>query len=321
MKIVVLIPAYNEEETITEVIQSIPKSFSGISKIDILVIDDGSRDRTAELAKLAGAIVFSHASNYGVGRAFKTGLSLALDLNADILVNIDADGQFSPEDIPLLIDPILKNKADLVVGDRFTDKNGKLTKPQYMSSLKFWGNKQMSNLISFLSDKKFSDVSCGFRAYSKEALLRLNLAGNFTYTQESFLDLANKGVEIKTIPIRVNYFPDRQSRVANNLFKYMYQTLKIIIRSYRDYKPMRFFASLGGGTFIFGLGCMIFTLIHFFQSGSFTPYKFVGFTGIFLFSLSIIFWIIGLFADMFVRTRLIQEQILYYEKRRLYTKE
>lgn len=321
MKLVILIPAFNEEETISKVLQSIPLHFEGIKKIVTVVVNDGSTDRTKEIAELCGAIVVDHSRNYGVGRAFQTGLLKALEENANIMVNMDADGQFSPTDIPQLIKPILEGKAGLVVGDRFSDGEGKLKKPQYMSSIKFWGNKEMSKLISALTGQKFADVSCGFRAYSKEALLRLNLTGNFTYTQESFLDLASKGIEITTIPVSIKYFPERKSKVARNLFRYGYQTLKIIIRSYRDYKPLKFFLSLGLIFFFFGFISGVITIAHFLLTGAFTPYKFVGFISVYLVSLAFLFWIIGLFADMFVRTRLTQEQILYYEKLRHYYNE
>lgn len=321
MKLVIVIPAFNEEDTIGQVIQSIPKQFIGISNVLIVVINDGSTDQTKELAESAGALVVSHSRNQGVGRAFHTGLKSALELNADIMINMDADGQFSPTDIPKLINPILEGKAGLVVGDRFSNEDGTLQKPQHMSSVKFWGNKEMSKLISALTGQKFSDVSCGFRAYSKEALLRMNLTGNFTYTQESFLDLASKGIEIRTIPVNIKYFPERKSKVARNLFHYAYQTLKIIIRSYRDYRPLKFFSILGLVVFFFGFIFGMITLIHYLVAGAFTPYKFVGYLSVYLVSLALLFWIIGLFADMFVRTRNIQEQILYYEKLRYYYNE
>jgi len=320
MKLIVVIPAYNEEDTITNMVHSIPKKFEGIKEVIVLVVDDGSKDRTVELARQAGAVVVTHNHNRGVGGAFKTGLTNALDMGADIMVNIDADGQFSPKDIYLLIAPILANQADFVSGDRFTDENGILQKPRDMSSIKFWGNQRMSQLINLLSDNNFNDVSCGFRAYSKEALLRLNLTGKFTYTQETFLDLADKEVEIKSIPVKVKYFPERKSRMAGNILNYMIQTIKIILRAYRDYNPIRFFGWLSFVPFMAGLGCGLFMAIHYIRTSSFTPYKVVGFVGIYLVSLAILLWIVGLLADMFVRIRLIQEQLLYYEKKRRYDK-
>lgn len=316
MKLVILLPALNEESTIVKVVKSIPRQFDGISDVVVLVIDDGSKDKTAELAQNAGAVVVSHKNNRGVGSAFRTGLNTSLEIGADIMVNIDADGQFSPEDIPLLINPILNHQADFVSGDRFSDGYGNLRKPEYMSPIKYWGNLQMASLISVLSDIKFSDVSCGFRAYSKEAMIRLNLTGKFTYTQESFLDLSYKGVEIKSVPVEVKYFPERESRVANSLIRYMLQTIKIILRVYRDYKPAQFFGILGLFPFMGGLICSLFVFFHFLNTQAFTPYKAVGFIGIYLVTLGILFWIVGLLADMFVRMRLNQEQILYYEKQR-----
>jgi len=321
MRLVIVIPAYNEAGTITKVINKIPESFAGVDRVITLVVDDGSSDQTAALAKLAGADVISHPQNLGVGSAFSTGLKKTLELGGDIMINIDADGQFSPDDIPRLIEPILQNKADFVSGDRFSDSNGNFKKPPNMSPIKYWGNKRMSELISMLTDKEFNDVSCGFRAYSREALLQLNLIGNFTYTQETFIDLGNKGLTIKTIPVDVKYFKDRKSRVANNILKYMVRTGKIIFRAYRDYKPLRFFGWLGLVNFLMGSAFATFSVVHYAQTGAFSPYKSIGFLAIYFVSLALLFWIVGLLADMFVRVRLNQEKILYFEKKRQYKKE
>ena len=321
MKLIIIIPSFNEEETLEKVISRIPKFITGIDEIIPLVIDDGSTDRTASIAEQSGAVVLSHTQNQGVGIAFQTGLRHALEIGADIMVNIDADGQFAPEEIPVLISPILSSEADFVSGDRFARVNGQLTKPEHMSIIKYWGNLWMAKLISLLSRKQYHDVSCGFRAYSREALLWLNLSGKFTYTQESFLDFAYKGLKIKTVPINVTYFKERQSKVAGNLWAYMLKTLKIILRAYRDYSPIRFFGWLGAVPFVLGLGCGIFMLIHFIQTTDFSPYKFVGFAGIYLGSLAILLWIVGLLADMFMRIRGNQEQLLYYEKKRQYHKD
>lgn len=318
MKLIILIPSYNEAETIEGVINNIPQTFNGIDQIVTLVIDDGSIDQTAQIAKTAGAMVISHPRNLGVGRAFNTGLLKVLELNADIMVNIDADGQFSPEEIQKLIDPILENKADFVSGDRFTDEDGVFRKPLHMAFVKYWGNKWMARLISMLSNQDFRDVSCGFRAYSKEALLWLNLSGQFTYTQESFLDFAYKGLNIKTVPVSVKYFPDRQSKVAGNLLHYILRTMKIIMRAYRDYRPFHFFGWLSLPPFIIAIACGIFMLVHYILTSGFSPYKFIGFAGIYLGSLAILFFIVGLLADMFRRIRTNQERLLYYEKKRQY---
>jgi len=190
-----------------------------------------------------------------------------------------------------------------------------------MSSIKFWGNQMMSRLISTMTGLRFADVSCGFRAYSKEAMLHLNLTGKFTYTQETFIDLANKCLSILTIPVNVKYFPERESRVASNLLSYMIRTIKIILRAYRDYKPLRFFGWLGLSNIVLGLIFGGFVLIHFFRTSAFSPYKFVGFIGVYFFSIGLLLWIVGVLADMFVRYRINQEKILYYQKKRRFSRD
>ncbi|MBU1177535.1 glycosyltransferase family 2 protein, partial [Patescibacteria group bacterium] len=225
MKLFIIIPAYNEENSIVEVIEKIPKNIEGVDEIKILVINDGSTDDTIKKVKLeTNASIISHCQNKGVGAAFHSGIDYALEEKANIVVNIDADGQFDPSDISKLINPILKNQADFVTASRFIDNN---FIPK-MSKTKFWGNKKVACLISWLVKKKFYDVSCGFRAYNKEALLNLNLFGQFTYVQEVFLDLSFKGLRIKEIPIKVKYFSGRKSRIFKGVFHYAFNTLKII---------------------------------------------------------------------------------------------
>lgn len=320
MKLVVIIPALNEETAISKVIQSVPRSIAGIDAIEIIVIDDGSTDGTAAAARQAGASVISHQGNQGVGRSFQTGLQAALDAGADILVNIDGDGQFEAAEIPLLLAPILAGRADFVPADRFAHTQGGIRKPENMSGLKYWGNQVMSGLIGSLTNKRFNDVSCGFRAYSREALLQLNLTGVFTYTQETFLDLSFKNLRIEPVPVTIHYFPERKSRVAGNLFKYTLRTLNIILRAYRDFRPLRFFVSLGLVPFIPGTAASIFMIVFYLLNGQFTPYKAVGFVGIYLVSLGLVLFIAGFLADMFMRLRQNQEKILYHLKKQAYTR-
>jgi glycosyltransferase involved in cell wall biosynthesis len=170
-------PALNEEKTILNVINSIPKTIDGIDNIDILVINDGSTDQTEAEAKKGGATVLSHNENKGVGTAFQTAINYALQTKTDILVSIDADGQFDVNQIPEILTPILNNQADFCIGIRFSKG-----KPNNMSKIKFWGNKKVNKIMSFASNAKIHDASCGFRAYSNDALLSLNLHGSFTYT-------------------------------------------------------------------------------------------------------------------------------------------
>jgi glycosyltransferase involved in cell wall biosynthesis len=306
MKLLVYIPAYNEAETIQDAIKVIPKVFEGVHTVDILVVDDGSTDGTAQLAKEVGATVISHDVNKNVGMAFRTALYYARREGYDILVSIDADRQFNANEIKDLIKPILNDEADMVLGNRFA--NGM---PENMPKNKYWGNKQMSKFISLLTGRKFTDVSCGFRAYSREAILRLNLFGAFTYTQETILDLVQKDLRVVEHPIDVKYFKGRKSRVAGSVIKYAFRTLNIILRTLRDYKPLLFFGGSGGISFLIGLLFVIALFIHYLLSGEFSPYKFLGFIGLGFLIWGGLLFVLGLVADMLNRLRINQERILY----------
>lgn len=306
-------PALNEAEGIGDVIRSLPKEIEGIDEVKILVVDDGSTDDTAKIAKESGADVVSHGFNKGVGSAFQSAVQYSLENGVDILVSIDADRQFNSDQIPHIIKPILNKEADMVTGNRFA--NGI---PENMPKSKYWGNEQMSKLISLISGQRFRDVSCGFRAYNREALLRLNLFGAFTYTQESILDMVFKGLRVVEFPVDVIYFKERKSRVAGSIVKYAFRTSNIILSTLRDYKPMVFFGGMGGVLISIGLLMEIFLGIFFLISGNFTPFKFVGFTGFGFLVFGLLLIIVGLLANMFNRVRVNQEKILYELKKERY---
>ena len=315
LKLIVIIPAYNEELTIREILSRMPNLTKEGVKLIPVVIDDGSTDRTAEFARDVGAVVISHGTNQGVGKSFHDGLEYALDEGADILVNIDADLQYAPEDIRLLIKPIMENKADFVTADRFTQSEGKIAQPSEMPGMNYWGNQQMTELVNWLAGTKLGDVSSGFRAINREAILNLNLSGKYTYTHETIIDLAMKNLRLVSIPIKVKYYPERKSRVAGNLILYTNRALRIIFKAFRDYRPLYFFSLIAALPLILGGFSLLFTLIHFVQTGDFSPYKFVAFTGIYLFSLGIILIIIGFLADILVGIRLTGERQLYLLKK------
>ncbi|MFH1944796.1 MAG: glycosyltransferase family 2 protein [Acidobacteriota bacterium] len=316
-KLIVLIPALNEEKTIGQVIRAIPPSIPGIDRIEVLVIDDGSTDSTRDNALSAGADVHRFERNRGLGVAFRKGIELALEKNADIIVNIDADGQFNPADIPKLVRPIQEGKAEFITASRFVSKEY----PTEMSILKRWGNRWMSRIVSRIVGLHFHDVSCGFRAYSREAALRMNLFGHFTYTQETFIDLAYKGVVILEIPVAVNGEREHgKSKVASNLFKYGYNTMKIILMAFRDYKPMRLMTMIGSIFFFFGLGLGIFFLIHYIGTGAFKPHTWAAVTSGTSLVLGLLMEIVGVIMEMFSRMRLNQEQLLYFARKKHYDK-
>jgi len=191
-KLVVLMPAYNEEANIEKAVLGVPRKINGVKEVQILVIDDGSNDKTADLALNGGANkVVSHKRNMGVGAAFMTGIRNAISMNADIVVTVDADVQFESKQIQELIVPILNRQLDVVIGSRFL--NGR---PKNIPKVKMFGNKVFSKIVSWLVGQKLSDTQTGFRAYSKEALLNVSIVNDFTYTQEVLIDLKFKGLRI-----------------------------------------------------------------------------------------------------------------------------
>ncbi len=310
MKTVVMIPAYNEAETIQAVIKSIPRNFA--DKVEVLVIDDGSRDNTAKLAKEAGAKVVRHLSNKGLGVAFKTGINEALAMKADVIVNIDADGQFNPADIPRLVQPIIDGQADMVTCSRFLN-------PAYiprMPWVKKFGNNLITSLINFLTGKHFTDTQSGFRAYSRESALRLNLFGEYTYTQEVFLDLLNKGFRIKEVPCKLVHGQRKgKSRLYKGWFSYGTRVFMIILRSIRDYRPLKFFGLIGLATMFLGLIINIILFIRWLITATITPFRSLVIIGIGLIILGFLLMILALIADMFARERKLQEEILYRLKK------
>lgn len=285
-------------------------------EVTVLVIDDGSDDDTARAAREAGAEVFSHGRNRGVGQAFHAIVEHAAAHDYDILVTIDADGQFDPSDIPALVRPICSARpgADIVTCSRFL--NPELI-PEDMPFMKRFGNRWMARVISFLTGQRVTDAACGFRAYSREAFLRLNLFGTFTYTQETLLDLSYKGFVIHEVPLKVRGKREHgMSHISSNLFRYAYHTLKIILKTVRDYKPLKFFGTFGFLTFAVGIVLELFPFYRFFTTGGFTPYKYLAFLGGGFVMLGVIIVVVGFVADMMKRVRLTQEEILYYEKKR-----
>lgn len=316
MKLAVVTICMNEANTVAELINRIPKKIAGIDSVEVFLIDDGSKDNTAELARAAGATVYSDGSNRGLAFRFREAVSIVLESDADVMVNIDGDLQFNPEDIPKLATPVIEGKYDFVAADRFTDaETGQPHQPKNMPSVKYWGNRVGASIVSRLSGKTFNDVTCGFRAYNRRALFALNTNGTHTYTQESFQVLAAKKLRILTIPTEVKYFKDRKSRVVKSVPKYIVVSGINILRAFRDFAPLRFFVTLGNIPVLLGLASLIFLSVHWLSTGDFTPYKFMGFTGIYLVTLGIFLWSLGMLADMMVRVLNNQEKILEEVKR------
>jgi len=316
IKLVVIIPAINEKASIADVVRRVPRTIAGVDQIEIVVVDDGSVDGTPELARAAGAEVVSHPANLGVGAAFATGVTTALERGADYMVNMDGDGQFAPEDIPSLLQPMLDEGCGFVTCSRFADP---ALIPK-MPAVKRWGNLGMNWLIGKLCwGRRFTDVSCGFRAYTRDTLLRLNLYGRFTYTQETFINLAASGVRMAEVPLKVRGVREfGESRVAASIPRYIRKTVPIIFRTFRDHRPFFFFGGIAIAVLALGIGLGGFVFVHWLQTGMTSPYRSVLIGSAVFIILGFLLFVVALLADMLNRQRRMQEQLLYLQRRQLF---
>ena len=242
-KLIIQIPCYNEEETLLTTLNALPKKVEGIDKIEVLVIDDGSVDRSAEIAKKWGASVLEIKPNRGLANAFRSGLQESLRLGADIIVNTDADNQYCADDIYKLVKPLLMGEADITIGARdiFSIKE--------FSPIKKIFQKLGSAVLRLLSSTKVEDAPSGFRAFTKDAALKLNVFDNYTYTMETLLQANVKGLKIVSVPVRVNQ-KLRESKLVKSIFDYIFKSMKTTLRMFIVYRPFRFFISLA---FLIGL--------------------------------------------------------------------
>lgn len=247
MKLVIQIPCLNEENSLPVTLAALPKHIDGIEEIEVLVIDDGSTDNTVDVAKRAGAdAVISLGSNKGLAKAFVAGINKALSMGADIIVNTDADNQYKAEYIEKLIKPILENKADIVIGARPVDSI------EHFSPLKKFLQKLGSAVMRFVSSSTVKDAPSGFRAFSKNAALQMNVFDKYTYTLETIMQARAKGLVIDCVDIDVN--PElRKSRLFNNMFQYIRRSIFTMLRMFIIYRPFRFFIVLGLLFFLSGL--------------------------------------------------------------------
>ena len=307
MRLIVNLPAFNEEAKIGSTIKRIPRTFQGIDEVLIQVIDDGSVDRTVEESRDNGAdIIVSHDGNRGLGMMFRTARESALLNGADILVNIDADGQFDPNDIQKIIDPILTHQADMVIADRFSKSTA-----ENIPFLKDKLNRLGAWLVGRALGKPVVDLTCGFRGHNRETLLRLNDPSGFTYTQETIIDAIGKNLKLTWVPVKVTYFEGRKSRVVKTVWKYVNNSARIIIKAFRDIRPMKFFATPGIILIIFSVILIVIFLGLYFPDMKVTPYKNYLLSAAILFLIGLQLVIFGLIADMVKGARTLNEEILY----------
>jgi glycosyltransferase involved in cell wall biosynthesis len=315
MKLGIVIFAFNEEQSIGDVLDRVAISVEGLDCITVIVLDDGSTDRTRAIAMERGAQVVSHPSNRGLGAVFATGIDAALRIGADVIVTLDGDGQHPPEAIAQLIAPLLEGQADFATATRFGDP---VFVPD-MPALNRFGNGVMARITGWACGRSFTDAACGFRAYSREAALRMNVFGAHTYTQESLLDLARKGVTMTEVPVAIRGVREHgKSRVAHSLVRYGVSALTILARALRDRLPFAFFGAIGTVLAMFGAGAEMTVLTNFILTGKTSPYQSFTILGAIFLILGAFSFLIALLADMLSRMRETQEAVLYLEKRRYY---
>lgn len=263
MKLVIQIPCYNEEKSLPITLNDLPKHIDGIDEIEVLIIDDGSKDRTVEVAKELGVNNFVEMPhNSGLAKAFVAGINKALEIGADIVVNTDADNQYCAADIEKLVKPILAGEADIVIGSR------PVSEIEHFSPLKKLLQKLGSGVMRLISSTEVEDAPSGFRAFSRNAAMQLNVFDNYTYTLETIIQAKAKGLILKCVPIRVN--PDlRKSKLVRNMFDYIRRSMFTMIRMFIIYRPFRFFAILAGMFFLVGSLIGLRFLYYFvFESGA-----------------------------------------------------
>ena len=247
MKLFVQIPCLNEEATLPAVLSSIPKKIANIDSVEILIIDDGSTDRTIEVAKEHGVTHFvRHTRNMGLARSFRDGVDYALKHGADIVVNTDGDNQYPQGRIADLVQPIVEGRADIVIADRQT------ATIEHFSPFKKKMQQFGSWVVNFAADTNLPDAASGFRAYSRSSLIRLNIVTQFSYCMETIIQAGQKRMAIVSIPVETNP-KTRESRLFKNIWQHMAQSGKAIIRSYLMFKPLVFFGLLGTIALLIGL--------------------------------------------------------------------
>ncbi|MBD1998001.1 glycosyltransferase family 2 protein [Leptolyngbya sp. FACHB-671] len=302
-KLIIQIPCYNEEATLGMTLAELPRQIPGIDQVEWLIINDGSSDRTVEVALANGVDhVVSFARNQGLAHAFMAGLEACLKAGADIIVNTDADNQYCAADIPRLVEPILQGEADIVVGAR------PIRQIKHFSPIKKLLQGFGSWVVRLASKTNVVDAPSGFRAISREAALRLNVFNEYTYTLETIIQAGRQGMAIKSVPIRTNGYL-RPSRLVKSIPSYVKRSLLTILRISMTYKPLRFFAVLGSIPFSMGFLLGVRWLVLFFlENGTRSRAPSLILAAI-LILIGFQLWMFGLVADLMAVNRKVLEDI------------
>jgi glycosyltransferase involved in cell wall biosynthesis len=312
VKLIIQVPCLNEEETLPMTLADLPREVPGVDIVEWLVIDDGSTDRTVEVARELGVDhVVSHGRNRGLARAFMTGLDACLRAGADVIVNTDADNQYQGASIPDLVAPILGGEADMVVGER------PIADIDDFSRTKKVLQKLGSSVVRRFSGTGVRDAASGFRSYSREAAMRVQVFGEYTYTMETIVQAGWNDVSVASVPIGVNP-KTRESRLVRSNMRYVWRSAHTIIRSFALYKPFRFFFMIGMVPFALGLLVLLRWFGLYLTEAEYTSRVPSLLGGIGLLVLATQIWAVAFLADLQAANRRVLEDLRVRAARREY---
>jgi glycosyltransferase involved in cell wall biosynthesis len=309
MKLIVQIPALNERETIAAVVAAVPRSIPGVSRVEVLIVDDGSSDDTVAVALRAGADhVVRHTANKGLATAYQTGIDTALRLGADIIVNTDADDQYPGDEIPRLVEPIVERRADIVIGDR------QVQRIEHFSPLKKALQHVGSSVVRWASETDVPDTVSGFRALSREAALRTFVTTDFSYTVEALIQAGKRRLTVAAVPIRTNYVK-RPSRLHRGNWNFIKHQAAIIARTYATYEPLKVFSYIAAALFVPGALLLAWAAFIFLARRLLPDFAASNdqslLVGSVLVMMALVTFLIGLLADLVGGVRRVQQELLY----------
>lgn len=308
MKLIIQIPCYNEAETLKIALDDLPKHIDGIDEIEYLIINDGSKDDTVKVALDWGVhYVVNFTRNKGLAKGFMAGLNACLSYGADIIVNTDADNQYCGDDIETIVRPILLGKADIVVGERPIDNT------EHFSPLKKKLQHFGSWVVRKASKTDIPDAPSGFRAFSREAALRLNVINDYTYTLETIVQAGRNKMAIISVPIRTNG-ELRPSRLFGSMFGYIKKSMLTIVRAFLMYRPLQFFTIIGVILFLIGTGIGIRFLVYYFNGFGSGHIQSLILSSMMII-LGVMTGIVGLQADIIAANRKLLEDIQYHVRK------